>query len=224
MKLFEKNNCRVLTKRVETHDVVTIDFIPESDADYSYKPGQYINIFLPNTSTSEGKSYSLSSAPREGVLSITVKRIGEFSDYLSNLKVGEIFQATTPYGFFFTESDTSELVLISGGIGIAPFRSMIINSPDRPIYLFSSHKTQGDDIFGSEMRKRVQENPLFHFYETFTRTGGERLNAQTILSKTEIHKTTEFFLCGSIGFVRDMWKGLVSQGIPEEVIYTEAFF
>ena len=35
---------------------------------------------------------------------------------------------------------------------------------------------------------------------------------------------TEFFLCGSISFVRDYWRGLKDGGIPEISIYTEAFF
>ena len=34
----------------------------------------------------------------------------------------------------------------------------------------------------------------------------------------------EFMICGSISSIRDMWKGLRDLGIPEETIYTEAFF
>ena len=51
-----------------------------------------------------------------------------------------------------------------------------------------------------------------------------RIDVPTLLNS--LNKTTEkeFLICGSISFVRDIWKALRDQGISEDYIYTEAFF
>jgi ferredoxin-NADP reductase len=50
------------------------------------------------------------------------------------------------------------------------------------------------------------------------------MSAEAIVKAVGDAPEQEFFICGSISFVRDMWKGLKLAGIPEENLYTEAFF
>ena len=65
---------KVLRVRRETDDIATI-FFTVPGRDFHYIAGQYITVFFEQSSTPEGKAYSLSSAPYEKLLSITVKRL-----------------------------------------------------------------------------------------------------------------------------------------------------
>jgi len=199
-----------------------------------YVPGQFITVYAPNLGTPEGKAYSISSAPHEKTLNITVKDMGKFSHYLCSRKPGDEVEGSLPYGYFFSESHTSTLALVCGGVGVAPFRSMLQASthdtPRRNIALFCSNRTAQDIIF-KKMLDELEENnkniKVFHFL-TREKAGppmiNGRINAKTILESLNDKKDAEFLLCGSISFVRDLWRDLRSEGVSEEKIYTEAFF
>ena len=204
-----------------------------------FRAGQFINVYFPETGTPEGKAYSISSAPHENILAITVKAVGEFSNKLHQLKAGDRLIASMPYGYFYTETETTELVMIAGGIGIAPFRSMILDSlqknPNRKLALFHSSRTCNESIFRDEfavLEKRFSNLKVFR-YVTRDKVANvgiihERLKIEDIIGSTDkanphIHDR-EFLICGSINFVGELWKGLRKAGVPEHVIYTEYFF
>ena len=202
-----------------------------------YHPGQFINIYFPELHTPEGKAYSISGAPQEDTLSITIKAMGEFSSRLCSLCVGDTLSASLPYGYFYSESEESDLIMIAGGIGVTPFRSMIKdsigrNSP-RKLALFHSSRTYVDLVFKKEFDHIQREYKSFNGFYFVTREKNSdssviynRMNIGDILGNGP-HKHIagrEFLVCGSISFVSEMWKGLRAEGVPEELIYTEAFF
>ncbi len=200
-----------------------------------YRSGQCITIYFPETRHVEGKSYSISSAPHEPHLSITVKGIGMFSHKLRAMKQGDTIVGSYPYGYFYSEEENSSLVFVAGGIGIVPFRSMIqdiLNRyQSRKVYLFYSNKTYNDIIFKREFDNLMltHRDRFFVRYYLTQEKGVEeiksgRIPARDILDTTQELPEREFFICGSIAFVRDYWRGLKESGIQEECIYTESFF
>ncbi len=159
--------------------------------------------------------------------------MGSFSKRLCSLKVGDYITASLPYGYFFTENDDTDLVLIAGGIGIAPFRSMIIDSiknlPKRKITLFYSSQKTEDIIFFDELNKisKINKNIIIKHYITRQDNIDSKYNRGRIkiLDLVKLNtENSEFMMCGSISFVRDFWKGLKDAGIPEDLLFTEAFF
>ena len=112
----------------ESHDVSTL-VLSCSNFDISdYIAGQYITVYISESNTLEGKAYSISSAPSEKNITVTVKAVGEFSNKLTSLKIGDSVSASLPYGYFCVESEDTPMVMIAGGIGITPLRSMIFDS------------------------------------------------------------------------------------------------
>lgn len=223
----------------ETHDVHTLHIKPNSDL-FSYGPGQFITIYFPETGTPEGKAYSLSSAPHEDAIMITVKRMGEFSNLLCDMKEGNRFSGSLPYGFFSSEYEQVPLIAVAAGIGITPFRCLILDQlerqPDRPIYIFYSNKTTDDIVFEKEFDQLQFTHPRIKIYYFITRQKSgllpdfhtERISGEFILKKIgedfPLKQQKEFLLCGSISFVRDLWKSLHDLGVPQDQLYTEAFF
>jgi ferredoxin-NADP reductase len=186
------------------------------------------------------------------MICITVKGIGEFSHRLCNLCPGDTIEASLPYGYFYCESESNPLVLISGGIGVAPFRSMILSAiekyPVRSLYLLASYRDMNDILFKDTFAATAQTHPNVKVYYFITRDTlvtkekkllyspkntmdphfiFERMTSTTlspIINEIPTRMLAEYFLCGSISFTRDIWRILKSLGISEERISTEAFF
>jgi ferredoxin-NADP reductase len=235
-----KNAYKVIGKKMELDNVVTIQLIthPESSVP-SFIPGQYINVFLQDPAIAEGKSYSISSTPRDNSLSITVKEMGVFSKHLTNLNVGDTIEASEPYGYFYSENNDSRLIFIVAGIGITPVMSMLRfflkSSSKRKIELFYSNSLVDSILFKNELQEMAEENPSIQttFFitkedavsDTFRKGRmSPALIVAEVNSRGDGSYKDEYFICGSIHFVRDMWNGLRSMNISEEQIYTEAFF
>jgi len=219
----------------EAPDVATLKFSFSDDTIPKYISGQFITVYFPETGVSEGKAYSISSAPQEKYLSITVRDIGKFSHRLCQMNIGDRLQASLPYGYFYSESVDTPLVLCAGGIGVTPLRSIIMNSfhcnPLRSIFLLYSVKEKKDILFKKEYDQLSATNKNFRVQYFVTRehsipkemTKG-RINVEMYVKNIQSVVQSEFFLCGSIPFVRDLWCDLRKVGISEESIYTEAFF
>lgn len=251
----QKDEYVVQEKVVEAPGVFTLKLVRKDGTLPTYCPGQYVTVYFPETKTPEGKAYSISSAPFETTLNLTIKRIGEFSEHLTDLTPGDSLIASLPYGYFYSESKTSPLAMVAAGIGIAPFRGMLLDavrtSPERRLALFYSNRTIGDIVFKKLLNELSATHPNFTATHFITRQENipqdtipdptkdskkesmlhGRMSANIILEKlkdvsTNITEITEceFLLCGSIPFVRDLWRDLKNAGISEEAIYTEAFF
>ena len=230
---------RVVDVVRETPTILTL-ILENSEGDLpSYIAGQYITIYFPDLSAFQGKAYTISSVPSSEHISISVKMIGQFSNRLCAMKAGDMITGSLPYGYFYSESFDAPLVMIAGGIGIAPFRSMIIEAvtkgSSRKILLFYSIRTLEDAAFKRELDdlETSHEELSIRYFVTreqinISSVTQARITAKeivdTVLAAALNIQTTEFFICGSILFARDLWRGLRANGVPEEMICTEAFF
>ncbi len=198
--------------------------------------GQYLTVKLPNCSPAEGKAYSISSAPTQSQVRLSVKRIGAFSEALLSLQPGDELITTAPYGFFYPEpEDSSPLVFVVGGIGITPCLSIIkdlaYQQNARPVQLHYSNQTESDIAFFAELEQLTAQHPNLSVMHYVTReqpandsvTLG-RMTIKSLLSQVDLSTDAEFFICGSMDFTKTMWKGLHGAGVPQHQLYTEGFF
>ncbi|TSC86249.1 MAG: oxidoreductase, 2Fe-2S and FAD/NAD(P) binding domain-containing protein [Microgenomates group bacterium Gr01-1014_7] len=144
---------KVLDQKRETKD--NFSLILEKPGGFNFYPGQYLDVELP-VSDPVGKTriFSISSSPSEDYVMLTYK-IG-FSSYkkkLQGLKAGDIITSSHPAGTVVLD-DSAPTVMLAGGIGIAPHRSMIKWALDRkldlPITLIYSN-SDNDFIFKKEL-------------------------------------------------------------------------
>lgn len=94
---------------------------------FVYEPGDWIDIRFGDEDLKGGKTYSLTSSPTEPDLMITFKDgMSEIKRSLAALQAGQritIIQYGNDYAFTLKPHKPS--TLIAGGVGIAPFRSMV---------------------------------------------------------------------------------------------------
>ena len=236
MKTENRIKYRIIGKKKETPNVFTLSLsCYEEKSLPSFTPGQFITIYFPESEIVEGKAYSISNTPYDDAINITIKEMGDFSKQILELNVGDIIYASLPYGYFFSERDESTLIFLASGIGITPIKSMIISylkkNSEREIYLFYGCKTLESIVFKRELDELTLKflNFRVHYFlskeeDTPKDMKRGRIDLDWMLEEIESVEHPEFLICGSISFVRDMWKGLRNSGISPENIYTESFF
>lgn len=234
----QKNNIRefiLVEKKEVAENVTSLFFKPTDGLKFDYIPGQFVKI-KPNLPSGHGKAYTISSIPSDEFVCITVKRKGEVSSAIIDLKVGEKINLDGPYGHFYPEHDSKEIVMLAGGIGITPFYSIIKSNfeskKQSKITLFYSNKTIKDIVFFDGLNDLSNDNPKFKIIYCLT---AEKENNPSIQEYSRIDESIimkyinsledkHFYICGSISFTDDMRKLLKKMNVKEENIFTETFY
>lgn len=214
----------------ETPTVKTIFFTVEGSV-LPFTAGQYVTVSFTEGDTKTGKAYSLSSAPQDPEMSITVKHIGAFSGRLSALRVGDSFLVSKPYGFFNVQSDAPITALVAG-VGISPVWSIIRDelhhSPERPVRLLCSASCADELVFKDAIQELEQKHPSFVAQRFTTQSTAEntlsrRMEVHEDVSDEELERST-FYVCGSQNYVSSLWRQLIDHGVDESRVVTETFF
>jgi ferredoxin-NADP reductase len=198
-----------------------------------HRAGQHVDVRLTAEDGYQAqRSYSIASAPEDGRLAITVERLedGEVSPYLAEeLLVGDKLELRGPIGGYFvwTAEQGGPLLLVGGGSGVVPLRSMLrhraaAGSPV-PARLLYSARSPTDVIYREEL------DALGVVY-TFTRaqppgwTGYARRVDEDMLREVAFTDTEGVaYVCGPTRFVEVVADGLLAVGYEPERIRTERF-
>jgi dihydroorotate dehydrogenase electron transfer subunit len=95
----------------ECRDVKTFFFEYPMDAN----PGQFVMVWIPGVD-----EIPLSVSYLDDKKGITVKFIGEATRAMEKLRVGDRIGIRGPYGTFFESNEMKKVLVVAGGIGIAP--------------------------------------------------------------------------------------------------------
>ena len=227
----------IVTKVINnTKDISTIYFTKKDGSVPNFDAGQYITVLFKDLLPPEGKAYSLSCRPGLPYLSITVKRVGKYSNRICDLKPGDKFLVSNSYGSLFEDYD-QDITLIGAGVGIAPLFSIIndtlFKNPKRKVTLLYTNKTIKDICFLKELEKLKEKYPNFKLILHVTREKDNqidpkfikgRFNLEEYLKDKVLDFTSDFILCGHINFVKDIYNDLLKCKVPVEQISTEIFF
>jgi ferredoxin-NADP reductase len=163
----------------------TMEFRFDRPAGMAFKAGQFMDLTVidPPETDAEGntRGFSISSAPDDRELTFATRmRDTAFKRVLRTMPLGTEVKAEGPFGNLTLHNDASRAaVLLAGGIGITPFRSIVRRAaherlPHR-IFLFYANKRPEDAPFLDELRGLSLENPNFTFIPTMDRMGDSRL-------------------------------------------------
>ncbi|MCE0916641.1 pyridoxamine 5'-phosphate oxidase family protein [Pseudomonas sp. NMI760_13] len=232
---------RVLRIEQESRDIRSFHLQPEDGATVAFAPGQHIPVRLRIDGEAPLiRTYSLSSAPSDGFLRISVKAQGPASRYLhQQVKVGDRLEVRQPMGSFTLDQRSDRpLVLIGAGVGITPLiamlREQLAKGQGRRIHLFHGGRTLADMPFQQELAALQQQANGFlsihralsqpepsavpgHDYQFASRLGIEQVKATLALDDYD------FYLCGPASFTQDLYEGLRGVHVPDARIHAEAF-
>ena len=232
---------RVLRVEQESRDIRSFYLEPPSDSSVTFAPGQHIPVQVQiDGEAAMIRTYSLSSAPSDGYLRISVKAQGPASRHLhERVKPGDVLDVRSPMGSFtLDEQSTRPLVLIGAGVGITPLLAMLreqLNKGQaRRIHLFHGARSLADLPFGQELASlRQQAGGLLHVHRALSQPEGHAVAGQDYeftgrLGIEQVKATLalddyDFYLCGPGSFTQDLYEGLRSVHVPDARIHAEAF-
>lgn len=216
---------KVIGVRHETAGYLSILF--ERPRNFRYEAGDWMDLQFDGLDLRGGKTYSFASSPSEADVAIVLRAgISPFKTALTKARAGDkltITQYGNDYGFRLKQNKSS--VLIAGGVGIAPFRSMLKEMSDngdantvKLIYL-----SQSDDFLFREELDTWQhqlQNIIVHYVVT---KDLKRKDRETILRSLIVDLEQQFYIAGPTGMVDVTNKLLEEIGVDKHRIKTDAF-
>jgi ferredoxin-NADP reductase len=220
----------------------TMAFYFEKPAGFEFKAGQFSNFTLidPPETDAEGnlRSFSIASAPGEEDLMVATRmRDTAFKRVLKAAALGTEVKVDGPFGSFTLHRDTSRpAVFVAGGIGITPFRSIILDATQKKLaqrlFLFYSNRRPEDAAFLSELQEIAKRNPTFQCIGTFTELeksqqpwqGETGLIDRNMLARHLSDLAAPiYYSAGPPAMVTAMREMLLHAGVNEDDIRTEDF-
>jgi len=201
--------------------------------------GQHVSLRLP---VPEGgmliRQYTLSSAPSDAFLRISVKRQGLFSDHLhTTIKVGDIIEARAPAGNFVIDASVRRpAVLLAAGVGVTPMLAMLRHLVhegvrkryQRPVWLFQSARSKAELAFGEEIAALVRagKGGVRHIRVVSQPDAEVEASGRidiALLKQALPFDDYDFYLCGPAAFMQQMYDGLRAMNVTDARIHAEAF-
>lgn len=219
-------------KKKETGDAVT--FILKSQMPTEWKAGQFLFYTFPHQSPDERgitRYFTISSAPHEQDIWITTrinnKKPSSFKSKLLKIKVGQAIEASDPDGDFIVENPEKKYVFIAGGIGITPYRSILLdldhkNLPINVTLLWAN--SDKNFAFKDELEKLAEEHKNFKIKYFISPCHIEKEDIQkTIDELSAINDKPIIYVSGPEPMVEEFGRMLKKTGIAENRIKQDFF-
>ena len=196
-----------------------------------HRAGQHVDIRLTAEDGYQAeRSYSIASGPEDERLELTVERIedGEVSPYLvGEVRRGDVFEIRGPIGGYFAwePAEGGPLLLVGGGSGVVPLRSMLRARPtDVGARLIYSSRTYEDVIYRDELEALGEDVVLTLTGERRDGVRHGRVDADLLREVGyAADEEPRIFVCGPTSFVESVASAFVELGHEPERIKTERF-
>ena len=221
-----------LTAREEIAEGTTA-FRFAKPAGFAFKAGQSVSVALidpPAEPNSARRTFSLVSAPFEDSLVVATRmREGSaFKRALKSLPIGAPVRISGPLGDMTLHEDAARpAVFIAGGIGITPFRSMLLQAehqrlPHR-LLLAYSNRNRGQAAFIDELEALGQRHARLRLLAVMSDSEGF-LDEEKLRRFVGDIGSPVYYLAGPPGLVEAMNAILARMGVGADDVKSEEFF
>lgn len=203
---------------------------------YRFIPGQFNMLYIPGIGESP---ISISSAPSDHDFTHTIRIAGDVTTAISRLNAGDVLGIRGAFGngWPLEELEDRDLMIIAGGLGIAPLRPVIrhmLKTPRaeqkgihhkliKPPLILYGAKTPKDIIFRDEFPRY---RDIFQVLLTVDKADPEEYWQEDVglitglLNKVSFNPlNTVVFICGPEVMMQNTTKELILRGVPGEKIF-----
>jgi len=252
VKQVESSDYKLILKErqvLQGTDILSLKFNKQAEDNnriFDYVAGQFAFFDIGNVyDDPKGpiRHFTLASSPTEEFILISTRiRDSPYKKKLDTLQIGTTVKMRGPQGKFTLHKDHSKpAIFLSGGIGVTPFRSMIIYATDKnlpiKIIMLDSNRSRQNILFKNDFDKCADTNKNLKIVYAITdeqnKNGDDgwkvekgRIDIAMLkryLNSDDIEKGI-FYMCGPPAMVKAMQDILeVDLQIPAERIKIEEF-
>jgi Na+-transporting NADH:ubiquinone oxidoreductase subunit F len=223
------------------------DIAPEYRNDW-----QHNRLFELESVTEEQvvRAYSLANPPQQDRQIVLVVRLatppasapmappGQASSYVFSLKPGDSVAVSGPFGEFHATDTSKEMLLIAGGAGIAPLRSIVLDQlargTGRRLSLWYGARDVAELCYADELRAAAEVHPNFAVHvalssprhpERWTGHTGfiHRVVYEQYLMSHGAPQDVEYYLCGPPVMTAAVVQMLEQLGVDRRNVYFDDF-
>ncbi len=195
-------------RRHEYNDVATYVFKPAHPVQFTAGQYGHVRLFGLPPEEKQVREFSFASAPHDEEIWFGVDSRSEsaYQQRLKDLHPGDMAGLFKIKGHMtWPPVDVSKVVMIAGGIGVTPFRSMLRDQRERniPVHTTLIQVSGEHFLYGEELSE------LSESYFSLSRDEFSKKLTSLIREEPDAH----YYLAGSPGFVRDSAATLLRAGI-----------
>lgn len=228
--------CRVERLQRLAPDIMAVFLRLPASEYFHFMPGQYLDIMLPQN---RRRSFSIANTPRDGqLIELHVRRVsnGEFTQQLfEGMKEKTLLRIEGPLGqFWFRRESARPALLIGGGTGYAPLRSMLrslLEDGDRrALHLYWGAQAQPDLYEDDEVRALCSQHPNLRYVPVLSapherdqwrgRTGW--VHAVALADHPDV-QSFDVYASGPPAMVEAVKHEFIRRGLPPEQLFFDSF-
>jgi ferredoxin-NADP reductase len=207
----------------------------EKPTTFDFRVSQAVRLFLNTANGIERHPLSIASSPTRVYLEFAARQThSDWKKGFFALKKGDEINIEGPLGRFFL-NEQHPAILIAGGIGITPLKSMVEYATDvrlrTNMTLLYSNRTADEIAFKDELGALALSNPHLKIIHTITRHQPHhewngrigRIDAELLRQVSHDKPNALYYICGTPSMIADTVQMLTTMGVSSERIQLETF-
>jgi predicted ferric reductase len=225
-----RHGLRVGNLVVEAPGVVSVYLVGRNLETLPMRAGQFLVIRFLTEGWWRGHPYSVSAQPNSRWIRVTIKDLGDDSGRVAGIPIGTRVLFEGPYGNLTAErGSASRVLLIGGGIGIAPLRALAeeLSGQQRKVTVVYRARRPDDVVFRDEFdilasRRGVRLHLLLGRRDA-RGAAGDPLGAAMLGRLVPDVAAHDVYVCGPDGLIDAVGRTLRRLGVPAGRIFSERF-
>ena len=228
--------CRIERMHRLAPEVMAVFLRLPANEEFHFVAGQYLDIMLPQN---RRRSFSIASCPgRDELIELHIRRVasGEFTQQLfEGMKEKTLLRIEGPLGqFWFRRESPRPALLIGGGTGYAPLRSMLRDLLEvgdrRPLHLYWGAQTR-QDLYEDEQVRAVcaqypnlRYTPVLSDPQPLDRWNGRRglVHAAALEDHPRLEEL-DVYASGPPAMVEAVRHEFTERGLPPQQLFFDSF-
>ncbi len=228
--------CRVQKLERLAPDVIALHLKLPTNERLQFLAGQYIEILLKD---GKRRAFSLANAPYDDeLLQLHLRLVpgGHFTEHVfAVMKEREMLRFEGPHGSFFLREDSEKpIILLAGGTGFAPIKSLIeyaIHSKiERPIHLYWGARDCAGLYLPELPQRWAAEHANIRYVPVLSEpaatdawSGRTGLVHQAVLADHADLAGFQVYACGAPAMIDAARRDFLAHGLPEAEYYADSF-
>lgn len=211
-----------------TSDVTSFIFEPKQPL--SWQPGQYLHYNLPHSGADDRgieRWFTNSAAPSEKHVMISTRLASDhsssFKNALQKLQPGDEVDADGPEGSFTVEDFSRNYIFVAGGIGITPFRSILVEADRQGQQIKATllYANRSNDIpFKDELEAIASRNSQLKINYIVQ---PQKIDRDLLKQYVGVVENPIVYVSGPEPMVKSLADDLAVIGLPKDNIKTDDF-